>query len=156
MKRFSVVFAAAAILSLSAAAALAGDYQCTTSTQECLDHMAANFSSYGWAGLEGDYDKEKGLFTVTAIVANSPAAEAGLMEGDVVFGINGTYFAKMDDEDWKASKAERVPGSTANYMIKRDGHKKEVAVALAAMPEDMQAAKLGKHMMDHAEVASVQ
>jgi S1-C subfamily serine protease len=156
MKRFSVVFAAAAILSLSAAAALAGEGPCTASTQECLDNMAAKYSSYGWAGLEGDYNEEKGLFTVTSIVADSPAAEAGLMEGDVVFGINGTYFAKMGDEDWKASKAERVPGATASYMFKRDGHKKEVAVVLAEMPGDMKAAKLGKHMMDHAEVASVQ
>lgn len=156
MKRFSVIFAAAAILSLSAAAALAGEGQCTASTQECLDQMAANFSSYGWAGLEGDYNEEKGLFTVTAIAASSPADEAGLKKGDVVFGINGNYFAKMGDEDWAASKAERVPGSTANYMIKRDGHKQEVAVVLAEMPGEMQQAKLGKHMMDHAEVASVQ
>jgi C-terminal processing protease CtpA/Prc len=156
MKRFSVIFAAAAILSLSAAAALAGEGHCTASTQECLDGMAANLSSYGWAGLEGDYDKEKGQFTVTAIVASSPAYEAGLMEGDVVFGINDTYFAKMGEEDWAASKAERVPGATANYMFKRDGQKKEAAVVLAAMPEDMQLAKIGKHMIDHAEVASVQ
>ena len=31
-------------------------------------------------------------------------------------------------------------------MLKRDGHKKEVAIVLAEMPEDMRTAKLGKHM----------
>ena len=155
MKRFSVVIAAAAILGLSVAA-MAGEGQCTASTQECLDQMAANVSSHGWAGIEGDYDKEKGLFTVTATVAHSPAAEAGLMEGDVIYGIDGNYFAKMTEEDWKASKSERVPGATAKYMFKRDGYKKDAAVVLAEMPEDMRMAKIGKHMMDHAEVASVQ
>ncbi len=155
MKRFSILTAVIAILGLSAAA-YAGGEQCTASTQECLDSMADHYANYGWAGLEGDFDKEAGTFTVTSVTAYSPASEAGLMKNDVVYGINGTYFSKMDEADWKASKAERVPGSTANYMLKRDGHKKEVAVVLSKMPEDMLAAKLGGHMLDHAQVASMQ
>ena len=153
MKRFSVILAAAAVLGLSATA-FAGEGPCTASTQECLDKMAQHYTNYGWAGLEGDYNEEEGYFTVTSV--SGPAVEAGVMEGDVVYGINDMYFAKMSDEDWKASKAERVPGATANYMIKRYGHKEKVAIVLGEMPEEMVATKLGGHMLDHAQVASVQ
>jgi len=153
MKRFSVILAAVAVLGFSAAA-FAGEGPCTASTQECLDGMAAHYASYGWAGLEGEYSEDHGTFTVTSV--SGPAAEAGIMEGDVVFGINGQKFAKMTDADWKASKAARTPGATANYMVKRDGHKEEIAIVLTQMPEELMAAKLGKHMMDHAQVASVQ
>ena len=153
MKRFSVILAAVAIMGLSTAA-FAGEGPCTASTQECLDKMAQHYGSYGWAGLEGDYNEESHYFTVTSVTG--PAAEAGVQEGDVVFGINGQKFAKMSDEDWKASKAARVPGATANYMVKRDGNKQEVAIVLGEMPEEMVAKKLGKHMIEHAQVASVQ
>ena len=153
MKRFSIILAAVAVIGLSATA-FAGEGPCTASTQECLDGMAAHYANYGWAGLEGDFNEEEGLFTVTSV--SGPAAEAGVMEGDVVYGINDMYFAKMSDEDRKASKAERIPGATANYMIKRDGHKEKVAIVLGEMPEDMVSAKLGGHMLDHAQVASVQ
>ena len=155
MKRFSILLAAAAVLGLSAAAS-AGEGHCTASTQECLDKMATHCARTGWAGLEGAWNEEDGLLTVSSVVAKSPAAEAGLMKGDVVVGLNGHRFADMSDEDWKASEAERVPGATANYMIKRDGHEQEIAVVLAKMPEDVVAAKLGHHMMEHAQVASVQ
>lgn len=153
MKHFSLILAAIALLGLSTAA-YAGEGPCTASTQDCLDKMAQHYANYGWAGLEGEYSEDHGTFTVTS--ATGPAAEAGVMEGDVIFGINGQKFAKMTDEDWKASKAARTPGATANYMVKRDGHKEEVAIVLAEMPEEMLAAKLGKHMLDHAQVASVQ
>ena len=153
MKRFTLMLAAIAVLGIPAAA-FAGEGHCTASTQDCLDKMAQHYSNYGWAGLEGDYDEEHGYFTVTSV--SGPAAEAGVMEGDVVFGINGQKFAKMSDEDWKASKAARVPGATAKYMLKRDGEKQEVAIVLAEMPQEMVAAKRGKHMLDHAQVASVQ
>ena len=155
MKRFSVLLAAVAVLGLSATA-WAGDGHCTASTQDCLDKMAEHYSNAGWAGIEADWAEDHGSFTVTSVSAGSPAAEAGLMKGDVVFGLNGQKFAKMTDEDWKASKAARVPGATANYMVKRNGEKQEVAVVLGKMPEDVAAAKLGKHMMEHSQVASVQ
>jgi S1-C subfamily serine protease len=153
MKRFSMILAAAAVLGLSTAA-FAGEGHCTASTQDCLDKMAQHYSNYGWSGLEGDYDEENGVFTVTSVTG--PAADAGIMEGDLLFGVNGQKFAKMSDEDWKASKAARTPGATATYMVKHDGEKKEVAVLLVEMPDELVAAKLGKHMMEHAQVASVQ
>jgi predicted metalloprotease with PDZ domain len=153
MKRFTLILAAVAVLGLSTAA-FAGEGHCTASTQDCLDKMAQHYSSAGWSGLEGDYDEEHGIFTVTS--ATGPAAEAGIVEGDLLFGVNGQKFAKMSDEDWKASKAARVPGATATYMVKHDGQKQEVAVVLSEMPAELVAAKLGKHMMEHAQVASVQ
>lgn len=155
MKRFSMLLAAAAVLGLSAAAS-AGEGHCTASTQACLDKMATHCARTGWAGLEGEWNEEAGLLTVKAVAADSPAAEAGLKKGDVLIGLNGHKFADMSKEDWKASDAERVPGATARYMVERDGHAQEIAVVLAKMPEDVAAAKLGHHMMEHAQIASVQ
>jgi C-terminal processing protease CtpA/Prc len=155
MKRFSTILAVVAVLGLSAAAQ-AGEGHCTAATQDCLDHMAADLSHTGWAGFEGTYDDANGTYTVTGVVAGSPAEEAGVMAGDVLYGVNGATFAKMSDEDWKATKAERAPGKTAKYMVKRDGKKEEVAIVLAEMPQDVVAQKIGKHMLEHAQVASVQ
>ena len=153
MKHFSLFLAIVAVLGFTAAAH-AGEGHCTATTQDCLDKMAQHYASYGWAGLDGEYDDEHGTFTVKSVTG--PAADAGVMVGDVVFGINGMKFAKMSDEDWKASQAERTPGATANYLIKRGGEKQEIAIVLARMPEELVAQKLGKHMMEHAQVASVQ
>lgn len=155
MKRFCILLAAVATLTLSAAA-FAGEGPCTASTQECLNGLASHYANYGWAGLEGDYDDEAGTFTVTAVVAHGPAADAGLQSGDVVYGVNGASFASMTEEDWKVSKAERTPGATAQYMFTRDGHKQDADLVLAKMPEDLIAQKVGEHMLEHAEVASVQ
>jgi S1-C subfamily serine protease len=156
MKRFSTTLAIVLIVAL-ASPVLAGEgHKCTASTQECLNKMAQKMANYGWTGLDGDYNEEKGIYTVTSITADSPAGTAGVQTGDILFAINGQEFADMTDDDWKAMKSVRVPGATVTYTLKRDGSKKEIDIVLAAMPEDMVAKKIGKHMMEHATVASVQ
>ena len=156
MKRFSTYLAVVLIVAL-ASPVLAGEgHKCTASTQECLDKMAVKMANAGWSGLDGDYDEEKGLFTVTKLFDDSPAVTAGFQKGDVLFAINGHKFADMTEEDWAAMKSERVPGATVTYTLKREGHKKQVEVTLVEMPEEMIAKKVGKHMMEHVTVASVQ
>lgn len=156
MKRFSTLMVVILIAAV-ATPALAGEgHKCTASTQACLDKMAAKMANYGWAGLDGDYSEEKGIFTVTTVFEDSPAVAAGFQEGDILFAINGRKFADMSEEDWKTVQSERVPGATVTYALKRDGQKKEVEVTLTKMPENLVAEKVGKHMMEHVTVASVQ
>ena len=157
MKRIPLLLTALAVVALSGATALAGEHAaCTASTQACLDKMASYLASAGWAGMEGEYDEEKGLFTVNAVADRSPAAAAGLHAGDVIYGVNGQKFAKMDEADWAAYRETRVAGNEVVYLVKNAEGKREFALTLAHMPEDLVAKKLGKHMSEHAQVASVQ
>lgn len=156
MKR---VIALLTVLSIAVIAlpAFAGEKgECTASTQECLDKYAAKMTTYGWAGFEGDYNDETGVFTLTAITPDSPAEKAGFQTGDQVHAWNGIEFASMNEEDWKKSAQERTPGDVAKYTFTRNGKEKTLKVTLAAMPDEMVAKKIGSHMMDHAQVASAE
>src|SRR5688572_1076897 len=62
---------------------------CTATAQECLDHMVAKFDNKGWVGIELEKDKTTGTMTVTRVVPDSPAVEAGFQEGDVLVALNG-------------------------------------------------------------------
>jgi C-terminal processing protease CtpA/Prc len=155
MKLLRILLVSTAIIAL-AAPAFAGEGQCTASTQECLNKLTAHYSGTGWAGLDGEFNKEEGYYAVTSVAYHSPAAKAGMKVDDRIFGMNGYVFAEMNEEDWAATKAERVPGKEVTYVAKRDGYKKKFSMTLVEMPEEMLAKKVGGHMLDHATVASVQ
>ena len=82
--------------------------------------------------------------------------QAGFEVGDVLFGMNGHEYGTMDEAAKKAVKAAKVPGNTVDYMVERDGEKMEIAIELASMPKDLIAKAIGSHMVEHAQVASVQ
>lgn len=145
----------ALVLVLLASPSFAGEH-CTASAQQCLDKMAAHLQSSGWAGMEGEWSEEHGTLTVTSIAAKSPAAQAGVQVGDVLFGINGIRFGKMTDAQRAEMKAAKVAGNTVTYMAKRGSEKLAIAIELATMPEEVVAASVGRHMLEHAQVASVQ
>jgi S1-C subfamily serine protease len=153
MKR---VIALLTVLSIVVVAlpALAGHGKCTASTQECLDKYAAKMGKTGWAGFEGEYDEESGIFTLTAVTPDSPAEKAGFMPGDKLHAWNGIEFASMSEDDWTKSAKERTPGDVAEYTLTRHGKEKTISVTLAKMPEEMVAKKIGTHMLTHAQVAS--
>jgi len=134
--------------------AFAGEGPCTASTQECLDKYAAKMTTTGWAGFEGEYSEETGIFTLTTVIPESPAEAAGFKAGDMLHAWNGIEFASMNDDDWMNSAKERTPGDIAKYGVTRGGKEKTIKVTLAQMPEDMVAEKIGSHMMTHAQVAS--
>ena len=131
---------------------LAGSgHKCDHSTQDCLDQMAAKLQSKGWVGIEGDWNEEKGAFKVEKVVAGSPADEAGLLPGDVLVALDGI---RLGDDKLKEAKAKMAPGKTVRYTVKRDGGKREIAVTLGKMPEEMIARYVGEHLLhDHATVA---
>lgn len=150
------LFALTALFAMLAAGRVFAGEHCTASTQTCLDKMATHYEQSGWAGLEGDWNEEKGTWTVTRVVDRSPAAAASVQVGDVLYGIDGHRFGKMDEAAQKQVKAAKVAGNTVTYMAVRSGEKMEIAIELGSMPKDLLAQKIGRHMVEHAQVASVQ
>lgn len=140
------------------APALAGDkHPCTASTQDCLDKMVTKMQHKGWVGIEYDKKKDKGDSPVLAkVYPDSPASQAGLEKGDVLLAVNGVKFGDEDEAKWKKVKQNWTPGSTITYTIARGGKKKQVDVTLSKVPEDVLAAWVGEHMMQHATVEVAQ
>ena len=134
--------------------ALAGEkkHDCTASTQDCLNKMAAKMKQKGWVGIEYDKSEKGDKQTVKKVVSGSPAEQAGLKKGDVLLAINGVHFGDEDKEKWAKVKKAWKPGQTITYTVARDGKKKDVQVTLAKVPEDVMAQWIGKHMMQHATV----
>jgi len=129
---------------------MAGDYgKCAASTQECLDMMAEKLSNKGWIGVE--LDDDSGRLVITKVVAESPAEDAGLEEGDVLFALAGVEYNEENQEEigkiWKGM----TPGKTFTVTILKNGKKeKEVDIVLGSIPDDVLALRVGSHMLDHA------
>lgn len=126
----------------------AGDYECTASTQECLDMMAAKLKAKGWVGVE--LAKEEGQLIVTKVIADSPAKAAGIKEGDVFYAVNGVKYAD-ESEEMNELRAEMNPGKVFTFTVLRKEKEKELEVTLATLPDDVLAQWVGRHMLDHAK-----
>lgn len=61
---------------------------------------------------------------------NSPAAEAKIMDGDVVTAINGV--ALMNSKDFATRISEMAPGSLVNLTTYRNGQLMEARLTLGA------------------------
>jgi C-terminal processing protease CtpA/Prc len=146
-----LVLLAVAVFAVSLALA-GGDYKCTASTQECLDHMAAKFEKSGFVGVELDSDKATGGHVITRVMSGSPAEAAGLQAGDVLVALNGVRISEDNHKALKKAKKSWKPGQDVTYTIKRGGKDREVNLTLAPIPADVLAQWIGSHMLDHAQV----
>lgn len=155
------------VLALLAVAALAlplaaGDYKCSEDTQTCLNKLAAKLKNYGWVGIEMDQDEESAKMTVTKVIVDSPAMEAGFQEGDVLLAMNGIEFGEDNKEKVYAARKDLGVGSEVTYTVDRAGccHKKggktDLTVTLGKLPEDVMTAWIGRHMLDHAIIEVAQ
>ncbi|HET6278451.1 MAG TPA: PDZ domain-containing protein, partial [Candidatus Polarisedimenticolia bacterium] len=88
MKRLEKWVAVLGLAVLAAAPAFAGEGKCNASTQECLDKMAAHMKDSGWVGVELE-KSDIGGYEVAKVIPGSPAEEAGIRAGDVLFAMNG-------------------------------------------------------------------
>jgi len=91
--------------------------------QEVTPAIAGNL------GLQGDHGA-----LVALVSADSPAAKAGLKQGDVILAFNGTDIAKM--HDLPRLVAGIAPGSKADMTVWRDGHQSTLAVTVGEAPEN--------------------
>jgi putative serine protease PepD len=66
------------------------------------------------------------------VVSGSPAAEAGLRQGDVVTGVAGSEIGSADD--LREAVAERKPGDSLDLTVERDGETRTVTVKLGTRP----------------------
>lgn len=146
-----------ALLAFAVAATFAGGdhYKCTQSTQECLDMMAAKLTKKGWVGLEFD-KSEEGKLAVKRVVEDSPAAEAGFREGDVIVALNGVAYNDENKEKIKAQWEGMAPGKKMGFTVSRNGYEKNLTATLAKVPSEVLAAWVGNHMLDHATTAIAQ
>jgi predicted metalloprotease with PDZ domain len=118
--------------------------------------MVSKLKERGWVGIE--MDEEDGKLAIPRVEGESPAAEAGLRQGDVLVAMNGIEFKDENQEKlYEAKKAMRV-GKTVAYTVDRQGcchikgGKSDVEVTLASIPEEVVAKWVGGHMMDHAAI----
>ncbi len=76
---------------------------------------------------------------VSYVVPRSPAAEAGLRDGDVIVEFDGKQVS--DDRQLRLQISQTTPGKTPSVKLMRDGKDKTVEVRLAELPERRPAAK---------------
>ena len=129
---------------------IAGDEQrCKASTQDCLNYMHANLEHRGWVGIEYDEENDK----VLRVIEGSPAEKAGFRKGDVMVAMNGVDISEENADALKKMKYEQMkPGNKVTYTVARAGMKKNIEVTLAAVPDEIIAQWVGKHMLEaHAE-----
>ena len=154
MKKMNTLLSLVAVVALTVPAFAGGDYEkCAAGTQECLDKMSQHMQTKGWIGIELDKDEDSGVMSLARVVPGSPAEAAGLHAGDVLVAMNGISFAdKANHEKLGAAWKSMTPGKEVTFTVNRHGHDKDVEVTLSNMPDDVIAAHVGQHMLEHAAV----
>jgi len=156
MKRFLWLVTPLVLLAF-AVPVLAGEGgKCTMSTQDCLNAMAERFQNKGWLGVELDTN-DAGQLVVTKVIEDSPAASAGLAEGDVLYALNGVAYGDDNEEALKAEWAKSKPGVEFSFTILKAGSDKtDITVELGSWPDELMYAYIGQHMLEHATVVQAE
>ena len=89
----------------------------------------------GFVGVElkleemknADSDPEK-LVTIRAVLAKSPAEEAGLKVGDRILKINDTAVRSL--EDVSRQLAQSTAGQTVRFLVRRDQKQQEIRLKI--------------------------
>jgi serine protease Do len=79
-------------------------------------------------GLHGDHGA-----LVAVVSPDGPAAKAGLKQGDVILGFNGSDIDQLHDLPRLVANA--APGSEAKLTVWRDGRKTELQAKLGELPD---------------------
>ena len=128
------------------ATAAAAEDGCAYDAQTCLDYLVRE-RNVGWAGIEGEVT-EVG-YEITQLVADAPAARAGLRVGDVLTKLNGT---SKGDANFEAVYRDAMqPGKTVTFTFLRGNDVRYARVELVPMPKDIFALMVGRHRLQHAE-----
>ncbi|HEY4472568.1 MAG TPA: DegQ family serine endoprotease [Stellaceae bacterium] len=87
-------------------------------------------------GLQGQHGA-----LIAAVTANSPAAEAGLKQGDVVLSFDGAEINQL--RDLPRAVSAKKPGSSATMTVWRNGQKTELQAKVGEAPENPRVATAG-------------
>jgi carboxyl-terminal processing protease len=110
--------------------------------------MAKKMKSKGWLGVE--INEQSGHMEIVKVLKESPAEKAGIVPGDLLFAVNGVEYAEANKEKLATIREQMLPGSAFTFTVLKAGaEKQDVPVTLAAMPEDLMAQWIGKHMLEH-------
>ncbi len=103
----------------------------------------------GWLGVQiqqVDAEMAEGLgldephgAIVVRVTDDSPAQKAGLRVGDVILRVNDQQVRSPRDLAIKVAAIE--PGTSARFLVLRDGERKELQVVIGRMPSDEEIAK---------------
>jgi Do/DeqQ family serine protease len=114
-----------------------------TMVKSVLNSVAAGKVVRPWLGVGGTAvtaERAKSLrlerpvgVLLTRVVANSPAARAGLRIGDVVYAIDGKEVG--DEDGLRFRVATKTPGQAAIITIIRNGQAQNLTTTLVAPPE---------------------
>jgi len=134
--------------------------QCSEEAAICAKMMKKNFQKRGWVGINMEEDKERGVTTISNVIANSPAEKAGFQVGDALKGLNGVDYTEENEKALMAEYASFQPGSTATFKVERDGKLIDIEVHLVQIPQAILAQWVGQHVLDYhqgeADVADVE
>lgn len=108
---------------------------------------SAQSLSHGWIGVQiqpvtshiaeslGMKDSKGAL--VAEPMADSPAAKAGILSGDVITAVNGNQVT--DARDLAKQIGAMAPGAKADVTIWREGKEKSISLTLGEMPKQREA-----------------
>jgi putative serine protease PepD len=95
--------------------------------------VAGESTEAGYLGVEGaEATGNRAGAAIAAVEAGSPAADAGLTEGDVVVAVGGQRVSSMTDLAAKIRTS--LPGDDVTLTIERDGQELDVTVQLGTAP----------------------
>jgi len=80
-----------------------------------------------------DIDQRNGIL-VAQVVEDSPAEKAGLKQGDVILQLNGNKVDKV--AKFRNQIAMTRPGTEVDFLVLRDGKKKNIKAAIGKMESD--------------------
>lgn len=92
--------------------------------------MAGGRVQRAWLGIEGD--SGSGGVVVGTVLDASPAASAGLAEGDVIVGIDGVDVTSMSSLVVQLRMFR--PGATTSLVVRRDGIERRIPLTLGERP----------------------
>jgi putative serine protease PepD len=95
--------------------------------------VAGESTEAGYLGVEGaEATGNRAGAAIAAVEAGSPAADAGLTEGDVVVAVGGQRVSSMTDLAAKIRTS--LPGDDVTLTIEREGQELDVTVQLGTAP----------------------
>jgi putative serine protease PepD len=96
------------------------------------DLASSHKVDHGWLGITGTDAPDQGGARITSIMSGSPAASAGLRQGDVVEAVDSHAVDSL--ADLQASLYTSPPGTPVSVMLDRSGMDMMTTVKLATTP----------------------